>query len=194
MNQHVRKILFGLDIAGFNCPGRSDWTGLAMRRALYEALGQGLAKAGIQPDQYELLDRGDGVMVVLDPVAGADELFLTVVPTLAQAIGDHNVASPSDQCIRLRAVLHTGHVIRDEHGYVGQDVSLAFRLLNCAELRAALEGSRSDLVLVLSDAAQQSLDRTRCGDCALIRSVIRTKERAMLAWLAESTTRPVLAG
>ncbi|WP_380277496.1 hypothetical protein [Kitasatospora purpeofusca] len=193
MIKHLRKIFFGLDIAGFNQTGRTDTACLAMRQGLYEALGRALAAGGLQAKGYDLLDRGDGIMAVIDESTGLHTLAGTVVPALATAVHEYNSTARPDAQIRLRAALHSGEVFRDDHGYVGRHVSHAFRLLDGPELRSALNASASVLVLAMSESVWHELEPLSHSGIGYAEILISTKEHAARAWVADFGASPVLA-
>ncbi|MFC5663567.1 hypothetical protein ACFP3U_11310 [Kitasatospora misakiensis] len=194
MIKHVRKIFFGLDIAGFNQTGRTDIACLAMRQGLYEALDRALSVGSLAADSYDLLDRGDGIMAVIDDSAGLHTLACTVAPALAAAIHEYNDTARPDAHIRLRTALHSGDVFRDDHGYVGRHVSHAFRLLDGPELRDVLSGSASTLVLAVSESAWRELEPSGPGWPGCTDILISTKEHATRAWVAKFGASPALAG
>ncbi|WP_043669194.1 hypothetical protein [Streptomyces xylophagus] len=194
MHQQVSRIFFGIDIAGFNRADRSDCVGLVMRRTIYDALQRGLDDAGIPPERYELLDRGDGVMTVLDPSVGIAGLVHTTIPTLTTALLEHNKLAHRAHRIQLRAALHCGQVVRDKHGYAGRDISHAFRLLDSPELRVALAKSDADLVLAISGSARLMMSPDYPStQLALTPVRITTKESSAQAWFTEVTPNPALS-
>jgi hypothetical protein len=194
LHQRVSRIFFGIDIAGFNRADRSDCVGAVMRRTIYDVLQHSLDSAGIQPEHYELLDRGDGIMTVLDPSASIAELVRTAVPALAAALHAHNRLAHQAHRIRLRAALHCGQVIQDEHGYAGRDISHVFRLLDSPELRMALTKSNADLVLAMSDPARLRMPSdSSSAQPALTPVLVTTKESPAHAWFAEFASDPALS-
>ncbi|MEU6351013.1 hypothetical protein ABZ896_17010 [Streptomyces sp. NPDC047072] len=185
MIEHVRKVFMGLDIAGFNRAGRSDLCGLGMRQTLYRALEGALLDIAVQRDEYELLDRGDGIMAVLDPLVDLDTLAYLVLPALAAGLRNHNATADAQDIIRVRAALHKGDVIRDDRGYVGKELSHAFRLLDSPQLRTALEQSGTELALAVSAVAWRQMRHAGSGGPHFEPALVTTKERAVRAWLAD---------
>ncbi|MCX5179177.1 hypothetical protein [Streptomyces virginiae] len=186
MHMPVRKTFLGLDIVGFTRPDRTDSACLAMRRVLYDALTTGLRRAGIRPAACEMLDRGDGIMSLLDASVEPGLVVDTVVPSLATALRDHNAGAARPERIQLRAVLHTGVTVQDDKGHVGRDISHAFRLLDAPELRLPLTDSGAELVLAVTDAAWDRLrpDRRRPPVSRFRRTLLSTKEAPVQAWVA----------
>lgn len=186
MHMPVRKTFLGLDIVGFTRPDRTDSACLAMRQVLYDALTIGLQTAEVQPAACEMLDRGDGIMSLLDAIVEPGLIVDTVVPSLAAALRDHNAVAVCHEQIQLRAVLHTGVTVQDEKGHVGRDISHAFRLLDCPELRVALTKSNVDLVLAISDQARHLMPPgPSLTQPALTPVLVTTKESPVHAWFAE---------
>ncbi|WKD34523.1 hypothetical protein [Streptomyces xanthophaeus] len=196
MHMPVRKTFLGLDIVGFTRSDRTDSACLTMRRVLYDALAAGLRKAEIPPAACEMLDRGDGIMSLLDAVVEPGLVVDTVVPALAAALHDHNAAAVRQEQIQLRAVLHTGTTLQDERGHVGRDISHAFRLLDAPELRLALAGDRGELVLAVTDAAWLRLrpDQRGLPLGPFRRTLLSTKEAAVQAWVTIVSPGPLPAG
>ncbi|GAA2790039.1 hypothetical protein RMN57_22970 [Kitasatospora sp. CM 4170] len=194
MIEHVRKIFFGLDIVGFNQTGRTDIACLDMRRGLYDALGRALAAGSLEAESYDLLDRGDGIMAVIDESVELHTVASRVVPALTSAIHEYNHSARPDAQIRLRAALHSGDVFRDDHGYVGRHVSHAFRLLDGPELRGTLAASVAVLALAVSESAWRELEPPTPGGPEFTSILISTKERAARAWVAEFGASPALVG
>ncbi|MGW4382324.1 hypothetical protein [Kitasatospora sp. NPDC004531] len=186
MQMPALKTFLGLDIVGFTRPDRTDGSCLAMRRVLYSALAAGLRAADVQPSAYEMLDRGDGIMSLLEAGVELGDVLGTVVPSLAAALHDHNAVAVHPEQIQLRAVLHTGVTVQDEKGYVGRDISHAFRLLDAPELRLAVAEGRAELVLAVTDAAWRQLrpDQRDLPIHPFRRTLLSTKDAAAQAWVA----------
>ncbi|HEV2931524.1 MAG TPA: hypothetical protein VGY96_00170 [Streptosporangiaceae bacterium] len=127
-----------------------------IRRVLYDLLEQALKAAGIGPRHLEeLADRGDGVLILIRPYDDVPKtiLFGRLIPALAGLLAEHNasVAEPELR-LRLRAVVHAGEVHDDGRGFYGDDIDVAFRLLNSPAVKRALkEAPAAPLVLVTSE-------------------------------------------
>jgi hypothetical protein len=121
--------------------------------------------AGIASHHHDpFTDRGDGVLVLLRP---ADELpkpllVSRLIPILASLVVAHNSSiSPTDQprMLRLRTVIHAGEVHYDEKGPFGEDLDVAFRLLDAPRFKAHLRSATVPLALVASDYIYQTIIR-----------------------------------
>ncbi|PWK65478.1 hypothetical protein BCL76_11285 [Streptomyces sp. CG 926] len=196
MHTPVRKTFLGLDIVGFTRPDRTDRDCLAMRGVLYDALATGLRRAGIRPAACEMLDRGDGIMSLLDDTVEPGLVLDTVVPSLVAALRHHNTTANRHARIQLRAVLHTGTTVQDARGYAGRDISHAFRLLDAPELRLALTDSRAELVLAVTETAWDGIrpDLRRRPVGRFRRTLLSTKETAVQAWVTIVAPDPLPAG
>jgi hypothetical protein len=112
-----------------------------------------LEEAGIaEGHRDELVDRGDGVLVLIHPVDDVPKtaLLRSVIPALARLLRDHNSANP-DRRFRLRAVVHAGEVHYDPRGCFGEALDIAFRLLDAPAVKHRLERTTAPIVLVVSD-------------------------------------------
>jgi hypothetical protein len=127
-----------------------------LRRVLYELLGRALADAGITARHLErLTDRGDGVLILIRP---CDDLPKTVllsrlIPILTALMFEYNATAARPTLrMRLRAVVHAGEVHDDGNGFYGEDLDVAFRLLDSPSVKRTLrEAPGSPLILVISE-------------------------------------------
>lgn len=186
--------LVAFDIVGFG-KRQSDEQARVRRRLFATAdliknrLGGRLA--------YGVLDRGDGVLVVLPTSVDPLHLLGEVLPDVAESIDDDNRVSGGDTMI-LRCVIHKGEAERDRWGWVGQDVNLVFRLLDSRTLRLRRKerGRRSPVTVALSEAIYRDACE-RLGDRAALENEIgkrwhdslekhlfRVKDFKQHAWVA----------
>jgi hypothetical protein len=63
----------------------------------------------------------------------------------------HNRTREAGARMRLRMAVHAGEVHYDRNGIVGESVNFTCRLLDAAELKAALAASAEDLAYIVSD-------------------------------------------
>jgi hypothetical protein len=123
-------------------PARQDLQGL---------VDEALHQAHVDRTAAVLMDRGDGVSIVLPPgavpaVAGA---FLQA---LATGAGVWNRTHAQDLRIRLRVALHAGAVAPDADESFDEAVDVAARLADAPPLRAALSTATGDaMALMVSD-------------------------------------------
>ena len=136
-----------------------------LREEVYRLVVEALYVAGIASQHHDpFTDRGDGVLVLLRP---ADEfpkplLLSPLIPILASLLVAHNSGiSPADQprILRLRTVIHAGEVHYDENGPFGEDLDVAFRLLNAPRFKTHLKNATVPLALVASDYIYQTIIR-----------------------------------
>jgi hypothetical protein len=151
-----------------------------LRRVMYELLDQALKAAGIGPNHLEdLVDRGDGVLILVRPHDDVPKTVLLgrLIPVLAALLAEHNaqVTRPELE-LRLRAVVHAGEVHYDGRGFYGDDLDVAFRLLDAPAVKRALrEATSSPLVLVVSEEILTAIVRHgyvspgRCGPAVRVR-------------------------
>jgi hypothetical protein len=127
-----------------------------LRRILYDLLDRALKAAGIGPRHLEeLADRGDGVLILIRPYDDVPKTVLIgrLIPALTALLAEHNatVAEPELR-MRLRAVVHAGEVHDDDWGFYGDDIDVAFRLLEAPAVKRALrDAPEAPLVLVVSE-------------------------------------------
>jgi hypothetical protein len=163
MSLPVHRSILAVDIEGST--QRTNPVKEELREEVYRLVVEALFVAGIGSQHYDpFTDRGDGLLVLLRP---ADELpkpllLSRLIPILASLLAAHNSGiSPADQprVLRLRAVLHAGEVHYDEKGPFGEDLDVAFRLLDAPRFKAHLKNATAPLALVASDYIYQAIIR-----------------------------------
>jgi hypothetical protein len=159
----LRRGILALDIEGFGQPDRTDPQRAQLRTRLHALLDHALAAAQIRPAEVAARsDLGDAVLVLFDPGVSAATLLHPLLSELAARLARGNRSVTGAARLRLRAVVHEGQVLADAHGYVGEDLNHAFRLLNAPATRAVLaDNPGADAVLVVSDAVFQGIVRHR---------------------------------
>jgi hypothetical protein len=178
--------ILALDIQGF---GRLERTNLArarMRTGLHRILGSAMTAAQIAPEHVEQTEYGDGVLVLLCPQVSKARLLHPLLPRLLSGLARYNRTAPDNARLRLRVVVHAGELLRDAHGITGEDLILAFRLLDAEVVRVRLAQAMADLVLVVSDAIYQGIVKHGYGriDPAAFHPVwVTAKELRTRAWL-----------
>ena len=150
----VHRSILAVDLEGSTM--RTNPMKGELRRIMYDVLEQALKAAGIGPrhvDQWA--DRGDGVMILIRPDDDVPKtvLFARLIPALTTLLAEHNATvSRPELGIRLRAVIHAGEVHEDRRGAYGDDLDVAFRLLNARTVKRALNAAApAPLALVVSE-------------------------------------------
>jgi len=155
----VHRAILAVDVE--RSTARNNAAKAALRAALYELVEDALGAGGIAEAYRDpLIDRGDGVLVLVRPVDEAPKTLLLnpVIPVLTRLLATHNAACP-EQELRLRAVVHAGEVHYDSRGCFGESLDVAFRLLDAPEVKRALSRTAAPLVLVTSDDVYRSIVR-----------------------------------
>ena len=135
------------------------------RELVYRLVMWALCQAGIDVQDCDpFTDRGDGVLILLRPADDFPKAFLLsrLIPALADLLSAHNNGiSPAEEMriLRLRAVVHAGEVHHDGKGFFGEDLDIAFRLLDAPRFKDHLKSGTAPLALVASDSFYQSVIR-----------------------------------
>jgi hypothetical protein len=150
----VHRSIVAVDVEGST--RRTNPAKGKLRRILYDLLERAFKAAGIGPRHLEeLADRGDGVLILIRPYDDVPKtvLFNRLIPALTSLLAEHNAAVAEPELrIRLRAVVHAGEVHDDGWGFYGDDIDVAFRLLEAPKVKRVLrDAPEAPLVLVVSE-------------------------------------------
>lgn len=146
----VHRTVLAVDVESFGDRRRTGVHQVAVREGLYRVLEKAFLLSGIPWHGCHIEDRGDGVFILAPPDV-AKALFVESLPGhIVGALREHNVVHSAAARIRLRMALHAGEMHLDDHGATGTSINLAFRILEAAELKAALARSPGVLALIVS--------------------------------------------
>ncbi|WP_208853328.1 hypothetical protein [Streptomyces albofaciens] len=124
---------------------------LRMREAMYDVFEAGFAAVGVTEESFHLEDRGDGVLVALDPRVPSAQLVGPWLEGVYQRLRQVNEGRAEP--LRLRVAMHAGPVARDEKGLAGRAVDLACRLCDSDTARSVMRlADRAPLLFVVSDS------------------------------------------
>jgi hypothetical protein len=153
----VHRSIAVVDVEGSTTRTNSAKAGV--RHSMYQLVGAALRASGIGEQLHEpLIDRGDGVMVLVHPVdtVPKTQLLATFVPTLTKLLAEHNLRQPR-YAFRLRCAVHAGEVHLDDRGAFGEAIDVTCRLLDAPELKRKLADSSVAVVLVVSEDIHRSV-------------------------------------
>lgn len=159
----VYRNILALDIEGST--QRTNPVKEELRELVYRLVMGALGMAGIDVQTCDpFTDRGDGVLVLVRPTDEFPKPFLLsrLIPAIASLLSARNSGiSPADKprILRLRAVVHAGEVHHDGKGFFGEDLDVAFRLLDAPRFKDHLKKGTAPLALVVSDSFYQSIIR-----------------------------------
>lgn len=155
----VHRSIIAVDLEGSTL--RTNPVKGELRRVIYELLVQSLESVAITGNRLErLVDRGDGVLVLIRPHDDVPKTILLdrLMPLLASLLAEHNAraAHPALR-LRLRAVVHAGEVHDDGWGFYGEAIDVAIRLLDSRSVKRTLKLTAGPLVLVVSDEIHSAI-------------------------------------
>lgn len=156
-----------------------------MRRALEECVRAGAAALGVDRGSFEVVDRGDGVQVVMPEAVTLVDVLDTFVEAVAKALRMHNAAASDAYRVDLRAAVHVGYVDRVGGEWSGTPLVHAARLVDAPEVKRSLEeAGDSCLAVVVSDAVKHVVDEGYCriGPAGYRHVEVVVKETSCDAW------------
>ncbi|GHH54201.1 hypothetical protein [Lentzea cavernae] len=139
-----------VDVAEFTRPDRTVADHLAVQRGLYDVVRAALTAAGATSDDCVIEDRGDGALILIRPSVSKSELADKLPDRLAAEIRRHNATHSRAAQFTLRVALHAGDIRKNEHGWVGNAVVLACRILDSEEAKVALRSSDQLVAFIAS--------------------------------------------
>ncbi len=158
------RAIVALDIE--QSTSRTDPVKAELRSKIYELFEEALRSTGIgRRHRDQFIDRGDGILVLIHPVDQAPKALLLnrVVPALNRLLAEYNASLPRDsrpqRQLRVRVVVHAGEVHYDANGCFGEALDIAFRLLDAAHVKKALQVAADPLLLVVSGEIYRSIVR-----------------------------------
>jgi hypothetical protein len=159
----VHRSILVVDIEGST--QRTNPVKEELRELLYRLVAGALGFAGIGEAHHDpIADLGDGVLVLLHPTDDLPKplLLSRLIPALTGLLAARNSSiSPAEQqrIMRLRAVVHAGEVLYDGRAPFGEDLDVAFRLLDAPKFKAHTRCCASPVALVVSDYIYESIIR-----------------------------------
>jgi hypothetical protein len=188
----LHRAIVCVDIERFTDARIADWQRADMRKGLYRALERAFINSRIPWDECYSEDRGDGAFFLVHPDVPAGRMVERLPFELAAELGRHNQAVTDGEVrIRLRVSVTAGEVRIQEQGkkgVVGTPLNLAFRLLDAAELKAALREDDGDVVFIASDWFYQEVIRQlrAVEPGAYRRTLVTIKQGTVAAWICAS--------
>jgi hypothetical protein len=147
-----------VDIESFST--RVETVQASLRDAMYRAVRGAFADAGLDWDAVLSEDRGDGILMLVPASVSPVVLIAEVVRVLNDRLAERARAVSPEFALRLRVSLHQGLASPDEHGWSGDAVVHAFRLIDGQPLRETLRTARrAHLAFVVSDEVHRSVVR-----------------------------------
>ena len=160
-----------------------------IRRRMYGLLEQALGASGISSRHREqFADRGNGVLILVRPHDDVPKTLLLgrLIPMLTELLTEHNAATRPELRLRLRAAVHAGEIHWDSHGFFGEDLDIAFRLLDAPRVKKTLrETTESPLTLVVSQEIFDGIVRQGHLDEAPYQPLVRVRvgRRQVRGWI-----------
>ncbi|QKV78421.1 hypothetical protein [Amycolatopsis sp. Hca4] len=181
---HHRTIM-AVDIAGYNDPRRTTAHRLVIHDGFWRIMRTAFADAGIPWDALFRENTGDGMMIHLPTEVAKADLVAELPERMLAELRRYNEVHAAEANVRLRMALHAGEVYQGSNGTISDANSHAFRLLDAAEIKAALRESEAVLALVVSNTFYQDVVRADpAADARAYRRIpIENKETKTEAWL-----------
>src|ERR1051325_7857574 len=131
----INGAIVAVDIMGFSSNDRSDIDRKELRAVLSKMIARAFTSSHIGKNEFQANDAGDGYVCFPNPNANKAELLTKFIPSLTDELKKHNSVATPKRKFKLRLVLHSAEYIRDENpvggkGFVGQEINMAFRLLD----------------------------------------------------------------
>jgi hypothetical protein len=180
------RILVALDIEQFGHPERDDQVRMQLRRALFDLVERALGSGGVHPGTWDATGTGDGLLLLVEPSVDTARVLRALLDRLPDELRSYNRLRIGAATLRTRAVLHTGHIMVDEYGALGEEVVQVFRMLDADPLRDWLRRIPAPVAVAVSqDVYRQVIHQRALGlDPADFQPLsIEVKETRTRAWV-----------
>jgi hypothetical protein len=147
----VHCSLVAVDITAFGDLRRNDMVQRHMRRAMYDMLEDAFNRSGVCWQCCFRQDRGDGVLIVVPSAVPIAVLIDPLAELVEAGLRKHNELSSDVAQIRLRMALHAGHILFDDKGVVGHNLTLLFDLLDAHVFKSEFAETTGELGLITSE-------------------------------------------
>lgn len=156
MPEAVQNVIISLDVSSSG--DLENDAKVRMREIVYDVVDRAFAAARISSLLHARYDRGDGVLITVDPVVSGTRLAGLWLQEAYWALREYN--EPLRRPIRMRVALHIGAVQDDGRGPFGRAVDLTCRLGTSHGLRSLLvEDASANLAVVVSPEFHESAVR-----------------------------------
>jgi Cyclic nucleotide-binding domain len=135
------------DIVGFSQDIRNDDHRRAIR---HSNLSMTMKAIDSIWDSCYFEDRGDGILLVVRPDIPTSKVLECLLTSLPAALKQHNDTYAEALQIQLRIAVDVGPVVTDTIGISGDAIIRTSRLLEAAELKAAMTNRRATLGVIVS--------------------------------------------
>lgn len=172
---------------------RSPADQMALRDSMYEILREAFARSGMPWPAGGVLDRGDGVLVIVPPGVPASTVAGTFLPALAGNLRRHNSAGAESVRVQLRVALDAGPVAADTLGASGEAIIRASRLADATAFAERLRASGADLGVIVSESVYNTVIRQdkQSPEFTSPQSVhVRARDLDVTAWMWFSRSGP----
>ncbi|MGA5314835.1 hypothetical protein ACPCTK_12020 [Streptomyces pseudogriseolus] len=137
----THRWIIAMDVENFST--RRDPVQRRVRKAMYRVLDAAMERARLATGSTVSEDRGDGVLMLVEPSVSPLLLSGPFVRELDLELGEYAQESNEEHALRLRLALHQGLATRDERGWSGDALNTAFRIVDGQPLRDVLTAAPS---------------------------------------------------
>ncbi|MFE6977790.1 hypothetical protein [Streptomyces sp. NPDC057682] len=150
--------IVALDVENFS--PRRDPVQRRVRAAMYRVLGDAMERAGLAAADTVTEDRGDGVLMLIRSSVAPVVIAGPFVRELDEGLREYTEEANEDHLVRLRMALHQGLTASDEHGWSGDAINIACRIVDAQPLRDVLAAAPSArMALAVSDEVHHAVIR-----------------------------------
>ncbi|MFI0943875.1 hypothetical protein [Streptomyces sp. NPDC021020] len=147
-----------LDLETFST--RSDPLQQFLRAAMYDVVRTAFEDCGLDAREIAMEDRGDGILMLVPPSVSPVRLAGPLVRALDDGLREKARVHGEENSLRMRVALHQGLAAQDAHGWSGDAVNTAFRLVDAQPLRNVLrKATLARLAFVVSEQVYDGVVR-----------------------------------
>lgn len=142
----MTRLCVFLDVQAYST--RSEDDQIRVQAWLVDLVERATLTAGLSNGHVSRQQQGDGCLLLIDSPLSLAETLAKLIVGFTENLNWINEPLRDSYRMRVRLAFDIGQVKRAANGYVGRSVVAAARLVNSAELRAALAGSPGSSIAV----------------------------------------------
>jgi len=145
----VRRMCIAFDLERYS--RGTDAAQIEKQRAMAGLVREASERGALERAHWLRQEQGDGELALLPPGIDEARLVTSLWREFREGLHRYNRHANAEARLRMRVAAHEGMTYVADNGFAGTAINTVCRLRDCQAAKDALSGTRSDLVLIVSD-------------------------------------------